>query len=1259
MFFTISICNAATFFSRQNGNWTSRSTWSYTSGGGQVPSGVYPAFGDIVHIEGGDVVTLTANAACATIDFPTTNTNNSIVLAGYTLAVSGNISIPRSGNGLNLINVGSGTLTAASIDFPTTGDAVRHKITISTGTVSVSGNISTNSSSALSATIEFTGAGLLRVGGDFFSSGGGSLTPSTGTVELNGANQSFNAFSYYNLTLSGSGTKSFFSTTSTTVTNNLTINSGVKANLSTLTHTANKLTLGSTQVLPSSWGSSGSSATNKSDAYFAVTTGLINATTSTCSSFTTVTPITNVAFNTLNKTTAATDATAYQNYTGDTPTTVAKTQYYTLTVKGNTGGDVNGYYTAFIDWNNDGDFDDSGESIVLGTIKNSSGTDSKVTSAYIQIPSGAITGNVKMRIIGRIGGYSSTPCVVSGSTGQMQDYTINVLAGCTDTLPSSVTTSSTATSVCPYSPFTLSLGSTFGEGATYLWETSPTGSAPWTSAPINSIPFFSNDFSVNQGFNTTVGDISLAGEDAQITGGVLVLTETAPNGHNSGFLINKSNTANINPFTATFKYRIWDGGGADGMSLSYGPGFAANAGGGESGEGSGLIVQFDTYDNEGVGTGGSRVRILYNNTSIFNTAIDTPFNLRTDPYRDVKLYVDSNGLLSLAIQNQAGTNITVVSKLLLPNYTTTNKSTWKFKFSARTGGTKDRHSLDDVVITYLDSANSNSKFTTSQTVKTYYRATITCGGSIVTSDPIMVDITSATITAMTASACSGVAFTVTPANGTNGTIPSGTTYSWPAPVVTGGITGGAASTGTPASITGTISNTTGTAQTATYTVTPTTAGCTGIPFTVTVTVNTLPTPTFTAQPGAAACANTDVTYTTQTGMSNYVWGFPGVLGTDYTITSGGSNLSNTVTLKYITATNKTVTINYTNTNGCTATSATSSTATTISPSTVGGTVGGSTTVCTGTNSTILTLAGHTGSIIRWESSLDNFATAGTPIVNTTTTLTATNLTATTSYRAVVQSGSCGALNSVAATVTVSPATVAGTIGGGTTVCTGTNSTVLTLSGHNGSVVRWESSLNNFSTAGTPIINTTTTLTATNLTATTSYRAVVQSGSCGALNSVAATVTVSPATVSGTVGGGATVCTGTNSTVLTLSGHTGSIVRWESSLDNFATAGTPITNTTTTLTATNLTATTSYRAVVQSGSCGALNSIAATVAVSPATVAGTVGGGATVCTGTNSTALTLTGHTGSVVRWESSLNNFATAGTPIVNTTTTLTATNLT
>ncbi len=44
------------------------------------------------------------------------------------------------------------------------------------------------------------------------------------------------------------------------------------------------------------------------------------------------------------------------------------------------------------------------------------------------------------------------------------------------------------------------------------------------------------------------------------------------------------------------------------------------------------------------------------------------------------------------------------------------------------------------------------------------------------------------------------------------------------------------------------------------------------------------------------------------------------------------------------------------------------------------------------------------------------------------------------------------------------------------------------------------------------------------------------------------VTISPITVPGTVNGSASVCTGTNSTLLNLEGYKGNIIKWQSSPD---------------------------------------------------------------------------------------------------------------
>ena len=104
--------------------------------------------------------------------------------------------------------------------------------------------------------------------------------------------------------------------------------------------------------------------------------------------------------------------------------------------------------------------------------------------------------------------------------------------------------------------------------------------------------------------------------------------------------------------------------------------------------------------------------------------------------------------------------------------------------------------------------------------------------------------------------------------------------------------------------------------TADLTVTTSAAGCVSPSYPISITVNTSPVPAFIAEPGAAACSSTDVTYTTQAGQSNYVWTIPGVAGTDYSITAGGTSSDNSVTLQWLTAGIKTVSVNYTNAAGC-------------------------------------------------------------------------------------------------------------------------------------------------------------------------------------------------------------------------------------------------------------------------------------------------------------------------------------------------------
>jgi hypothetical protein len=279
----------------------------------------------------------------------------------------------------------------------------------------------------------------------------------------------------------------------------------------------------------------------------------------------------------------------------------------------------------------------------------------------------------------------------------------------------------------------------------------------------------------------------------------------------------------------------------------------------------------------------------------------------------------------------------------------------------------------------------------------------------------------------------------------------------------------------------------------------------------------------------------------------------------------------------------------------------------VSNSSSGYISGGNVNVCSGSNSTTLTLNNLSGSVVRWESSFDNFFTAGTTITSTSTSITVTNLTKTTYYRAIVNSSSpvsCSGLATSSVYVTVKP-TKSGTVfAANNSICAG-GQVELTLSGQQGNVNKWQRSTNNVN--WTDISNTTTTLTETISSAGTYYyRVEVQTPSCGsAVLSGAKTISVTSGTPP--VGGGvssATHTSTTNSGTLTLSSYTGTIVKWQKST-NDGVNWTDITNTTASNSYTNITTKTLFRAQLQSGTCGFAYSSNGTVSIITETISGTI------------------------------------------------------
>jgi hypothetical protein len=87
------------------------------------------------------------------------------------------------------------------------------------------------------------------------------------------------------------------------------------------------------------------------------------------------------------------------------------------------------------------------------------------------------------------------------------------------------------------------------------------------------------------------------------------------------------------------------------------------------------------------------------------------------------------------------------------------------------------------------------------------------------------------------------------------------------------------------------------------------------------------------------------------------------------------------------------------------------------------------------------------------------------------------------------------------------------IGSDNSVCSGNNAGVINLLGHNGSIVRWEKSTNNWGVT-TTISNTKPLLAYSNISVTTKYRAIIKDGGCGEVISHEAIVTVLPASSGG-------------------------------------------------------------------------------------------------------------------------------------------------
>ncbi|RYF23566.1 MAG: PKD domain-containing protein [Flavobacteriales bacterium] len=229
-----------------------------------------------------------------------------------------------------------------------------------------------------------------------------------------------------------------------------------------------------------------------------------------------------------------------------------------------------------------------------------------------------------------------------------------------------------------------------------------------------------------------------------------------------------------------------------------------------------------------------------------------------------------------------------------------------------------------------------------------------------------------------------------------------------------------------------------TVGTVTYIITPLSSGsCGGSPVTVTVNVDPQPT-TPNAGVDEILCNVTSFalkgnTPTVGTGLWTEVSSF-GVTFSDPTLPNAQANNllpGNTYIFRW------------TITGSTNCTPKTDEVSISINTASVGGTTTGAATVCAGGSNGQINLSGQVGNILRWERSMDGINWL--PIAITTNTISYTNLTTTTQYRAVVQSGNCPSDFSAITTITVNQGAIGANAGADQTFC---NVSALTLSGNN-------------------------------------------------------------------------------------------------------------------------------------------------------------------------------------------------------------------
>lgn len=358
---------------------------------------------------------------------------------------------------------------------------------------------------------------------------------------------------------------------------------------------------------------------------------------------------------------------------------------------------------------------------------------------------------------------------------------------------------------------------------------------------------------------------------------------------------------------------------------------------------------------------------------------------------------------------------------------------------------------------------------------------------------------------------------------------AGVTYTWTA---TGSATGYTANGTGP--ISDILTNTDLNADaSATYIITPHFDGCDGTPFNLVVTVkpNPIVTPTATS---ATICNATSSAITLTTNLTGVNYTYTSVItgaitgNSNRAVASAAAQINDILTNSGTTAGTVIYTITPISTNGCPGTPA--NITITVLPGATLPNAGPDEAIC---NASTYTLKGNTPVVGAGKWAIVTAPTAITFADDTqgNTTITGLQPGNTYTFRWTISDTNCST-SSDDVQITVNPLSVGGTTTGEVNVCAGANGGNINLTGQIGNIIRWERSIDNGVNWST-LTSTANPYVFSNLSTSTQYRAVVQSGSCAEAISTVTTITVNPGTVAANAGADQNLCSGNG---ITLSGN---------------------------------------------------------------------------------------------------------------------------